>query len=391
MSRYVFFVFVLLPIVLSQPNDHKATPETVALYNRLKELAANPDTIMFGQSSSTWMGAAGGHAPYDVTTNTSNRGWSFTVDQALENYPDELSDVKGVTGQYPAIFDLGMWQLTPNRSITLSYLLKKAHSRGIITTLCQHLYNPVTGGSPWVDKDPGNVTHTVRRLLPGGDTNRKYRDNLDKIAELVLNLKDEEGKLIPVLFRPLHELNGDWFWWGYGNRAKNTLEDLKSFYRYIVTYLRDVKNVHNILYVISPDKFPNKNDYLQFYPGDEYVDIMGTDFYYKSSNDTTADFHRIITDLVEMAESRNKIPTLSECGMFNNGISTHMNFWNDNILDVIKASLTTRRIAYILTWANECTANICQLWTPYKGHPAENDFRNNFFNDPLTIFAGDTN
>ncbi|XP_046583553.1 mannan endo-1,4-beta-mannosidase-like [Haliotis rubra] len=336
-----------------------------------------------------WTGSSGGHAPYDILTNTSDKGWTYTVEQALKDYPDELSDVKSVTGQYAAVIDFGLWQLSDDRRIILSHLIKKAHKRGLISTLSQHLFNPVTGGSPWVEDDNGTVLHTVRRLLPGGDFNWKYQKNLDTIADIAHNLTDDQGKLIPVLFRPLHELNGDWFYWGLGNKVQNTEDDLKSFYRYIVTYLRDRKNVHNFLYVFSPDKFKDKTDYLKVYPGDDYVDVIATDFYYKTPQDKTSDFHTAVKHVVEIAESKNKIAAVSEAGLFNNGIDTETNFWFDKILSAINGDPITRRVAYILTWANQCNDNHCSVWVPYKGHPAENDFRRYFFNDPMTLFGSD--
>ncbi|XP_046330291.2 mannan endo-1,4-beta-mannosidase-like [Haliotis rufescens] len=388
---YIFTTLLLpvLPYGLCAPVDQHATPETRHLYKNLMTMARNPNAIMFGHSSDTWTGAYGGHATYDVVTNTTNKGWRYTAEQAMKDSPDELSDVKSVTGQYAAVIDLGMWQLSDDRNIVVSHLVKTALKRGVIATLSQHLYNPITGGRPWVEEDNGTVLHTVRRLLPGGDTNWKFQKNLDTIAEVAHNLTDDQGKLIPVLYRPLHELNGDWFWWGLGNKVQNTEDDLKSFYRYIVTYLRDHKKVHNFLYVFSPDKFTDKADYLKVYPGDDYVDVIATDFYYTSPSVKTSDFSRIVKQLVEIAESRNKIAAVSEAGLFNNGIDQQTNFWNEKILDVIKTDPTSRRIAYILTWANHCGNNKCELWVPYKGHPAENDFRNNFFNDPITMFGDD--
>ncbi len=76
------------------------------------------------------------------------------------------------------------------------------------------------------------------------------RASLDNIATFANGLKDANGNLIPVLYRPLHEANGSWFWWG----AKNTTpSEYKELYRYIVEYLRDKKDVHNFLYVYSPN------------------------------------------------------------------------------------------------------------------------------------------
>ena len=88
-------------------------------------------------------------------------------------------------------------------------------------------------------------------------------------------MKGKHGEFIPVIFRPFHELNGNWFWWG----GKNcTPDELKQLYQFTETYLRDKKNVHNLLYAYNTDKFSSKEEYLKV-SGDEWVDIIGFDIY----------------------------------------------------------------------------------------------------------------
>lgn len=88
----------------------------------------------------------------------------------------------------------------------------------------------------------------MARILPGGDKNSGFNTYLDRIADFASNLKDDDGNLIPVLFRPFHEQNGGWFWWGAATTTKSEYAEL---YRYTVEYLRDIKGVHNFLYVFS--------------------------------------------------------------------------------------------------------------------------------------------
>ncbi|XP_067669622.1 mannan endo-1,4-beta-mannosidase-like [Haliotis asinina] len=390
--RHLPAVILLLGSAICGPVDQKATQETRNLFNNMKDLARNSSEVMFGHQEDTWLGAQGGHPPYLVQTLTHDgniQAYIFWAQQVKNGDPDELSDTKGVTGQYPAVSGFDFAQFTDDHIITLTYLAKLAYARGQIVTISQHLNNPVTGGSPWVSKDNGDVLHTVRRILPGGDKNHIYKENLDKIADWALNFTDSSGKPIPFVFRILHELNGGWFWWGLSKETQNTANDLINLYRYIVTYLRDGRGVHNILYCVSPDKFKTKNDYLKVYPGDDFVDVLGTDYYFVNENQPpVTDLKRTLDELVEIAEARDKIPALTETGIFNNGIDRLHNFWNDHVLDILKTDSKAARIAYILTWTNHCFGNHkCELWMPYKGHPAEADFRNNFFNDPMTYFA----
>ena len=101
---------------------------------------------------------------------------------------------------------------------------------------------------------------------------------LDQIAEYNKTLIGKNGEQIPVIFRPWHEFDGDWFWWG---KKYCTAEQFKELYRFTVTYLRDTCHVHNFLYAFSPDvNFTSEKEYLERYPGDEYVDIIAMDNYW---------------------------------------------------------------------------------------------------------------
>jgi hypothetical protein len=84
-----------------------------------------------------------------------------------------------------------------------------AYDHGGVVTLSRHLNNPLTGKTAW-DPVPG----TVASILPGAEKNELYKSWLDKVAAFFLNLKGRNGELIPIIFRPFHELNGNWFWWG---------------------------------------------------------------------------------------------------------------------------------------------------------------------------------
>lgn len=146
--------------------------------------------------------------------------------------------------------------------------MKAAHELGGIVTLSMHPYNFVTGGN--FNDTTGNV---VEHILPGGEKNAAFNKWLDNIAALAKELSKDD---IPLIFRPFHEQTGNWFWWGANT---TTSDQYKAIFRYTVEYLRDVKDVHNILYAYSPGAGPggDKERYLETYPGDEYVDIFGID------------------------------------------------------------------------------------------------------------------
>ena len=137
-------------------------------------------------------------------------------------------------------------------------LIRQGHERGGVITISWHLNNPLTGKSAW-DPEPG----TVGSILPGGLKHDLYKSWLDKVAIFLNDLKDKNDQLIPVIFRPFHELNGNWFWWG-GKHC--TPEEFKRLWIFTVSYLRDEKQLHHLLYAYNTDRFSSEEEYLEKYP-----------------------------------------------------------------------------------------------------------------------------
>ncbi|MGN0145115.1 MAG: glycosyl hydrolase, partial [Clostridium sp.] len=232
----------------------------------------------------------------------------------------------------------------------------------------------------------GNV---VDKILPGGELNDVYTGYLDIIAEYAHELKD-----IPIIFRPFHENNGSWFWWGGSFCDSQTY---KSLYAYTVEYLRDEKGVHNFLYVYSPNgPFKDADDYLSRYPGDEFVDVIAFDMYHENpstdiENDPWFESLRETMELVdEIAKSKGKLSAATELGVKENGgglsLSGNANKqWFKIVSDIISKS----DMPYYMTWANFNTSD--NFFAPFmadenKGHEMINDFID-YYNDENSVFA----
>ena len=122
------------------------------------------------------------------------------------NYSDtsQHCDIRDVCGDYPAVygFDIGHIELDHTGNLdsvdfkVMNKLIREAHSRGSLITISWHLDNPVSGGDAW------DTTRAVAKILPGAEFCNKYVSWVDKAAAFLKNLKDENGKLIPVFFRP---------------------------------------------------------------------------------------------------------------------------------------------------------------------------------------------
>lgn len=334
--------------------DKNATGETAALFYNLR--VSSQKQVMFGHMEDNKNG-------YEGWKNTPGR-----------------SDVFEVTGAYPAIcgFDFGRIGsfrpdslLEKEREISHDRVIEAYKRKGIIT-FSWHFSNPVSKGSFYWKNSPVNA---VSEILPGGSYNPVFNDCLAKIARFAASVK-YRGELVPIIFRPFHEFDGDWFWWG---KTHCSADDYKALYRYTVTYLRDSLHVKNFLYAWSPDcRFSSRAQYMERYPGNAYVDILGMDDYFDlyagKSPDVAAGKLKIISDL---ALEQHKLAAFTETGLEN----VSQPDWYTHLL--LKALTDEQvQIAYVMVWSNRPKS----YWTPYKGHPAEADFIA-FKNDPHILFS----
>jgi Glycosyl hydrolase family 26 len=286
-------------------------------------------------------------------------------------YEKGRSDVKESAGDYPAVYGWELGHLEIDRPHNLDsvpfdrmqQLIREGYERGGLITISWHLNNPLTGKSAW---DPAEGT--VASILPGGAKHTLFKSWLDKVAFFMNGLKGKKGELIPVLFRPFHELNGNWFWWG-GKHC--TPEEFKKLWQFTVGYLRNEKHLHHLLYAYNTDRFQSKEEYFSKYPGDEWVDVIGFDIYQRNTTNEQfrKDLDTMLTLLEEMAGERKKIPALTEFGGNNNDAG----WWTQTFLPV----LLQHRISYVLAWRNagQKADGEFEYYLPYKQHAAAADFK----------------
>ena len=347
--------------------DSIATIETLNLFTNLKSFTK--DKVLFGHQESTAYGV----------------GWTY-------NGIKIESDIEKVTRDFSAVYgwDIGnIGKRTNNDCIpfgTMKKLIIDAFERGGINTISSHMHNPYTG------KNYGDVTPTIDSILPGGSHHTHFLEKLDLIADFIKDLKAEDGTPIPIIFRPYHEHNGDWFWWGKGPATE---EEYIQLWRFTVDYFRNEKEIHNLLYAFSPARsrmtYPLTNSqYLYGYPGDDYIDIFGLDNYFDLDGiwnkapleQQKKSFKESLELIVNLAEEKNKIAALTETGSVN--LKTEL-WWTKWLLNGIEANDTTNKIAYAMVWRNEDKDH---FHAPYSSHEGTVDFIE-FFNDPDVIFNSD--
>lgn len=287
-------------------------------------------------------------------------------------YVDGNSDVKRVTGEYPGLmsWDLGMIELDSANNldgVPFSFMASeiiKQNGRGGINAISWHPRNPASGGDSW------DVSASPLHLLAQDSTLSATMDSwIGKTADFISSLKDAEGNPVPVIFRPWHENSGTWFWWGTGNSTPEEYIDLWKRTRRIF----DEKGVNNVVWAYSPDKDLTPEQYFSTYPGDEYVDILGTDIYHFDGKEGVEQYKdRIKAQLsyvTEEAKKRGKIAAFTETGL--EGLE--MSDWYTNVL---LPSIGGLDIAYVCVWRNARNEDKAgHFYVPYPGHPAEADFK----------------
>ena len=338
---------VIQPVELTMV-DPLATKETKALYANLWLIQKKG--VMFGHHD---------YPSYGV-------GWQGDANR---------SDVKDITGDYPAVYSLDMRGIDQ----TKIDFIKAAFKRGGISMLVWHQNNPLTEiqGAPYPVGTAWDNTKVVDQILQEGSAmNVKYKKILDDAATAFFSMKDEKGMLIPVIFRPLHEHTQTWNWWG---SSATTEEEFIRFWRFIVHYLRDIKGVHNVIYAISPQMdavyTDTKSRLLFRWPGNDYVDFLGMDCYHGRN---ISAFISNVNSISELAQILKKPVGVTETGLENNHT---VDYWTKNILVPLKGTSCTMVVA----WRNEKTSH---AFGPYPSDISAEDFKT-FYNEKYSLFEKD--
>lgn len=345
--------------------DKHADAETVGLFIKMKNLAEKG--FMVGHQDALAYGV----------------GWWNLKDSC---------DMYRTSGEFPAVYGWDLGDIHDSRNLdSVSFENMKAwmigvHEHGGINTISFHLDNPVDGNSSW---DTSKITSS---LLPGGENNALLNHQLDLAAAFLQDLKTADGKFIPIIFRPWHEHNGNWFWWGRGNASE---EEYIQLFRYTVEYFQTKHQIHHLLYAFSPDRSRmtdpgSVEDYLYAYPGDDVVDLLGWDnykdvrVYHLDSLDHQGreDLAKGLAMISGIAAEKGKLLALTETG--SEAINDSL-WFTERILDPIKNTPAIKSLSYVLFWRN---ARPSHHYMTYPGHITADNFRT-FLTDSLTLTLKD--
>lgn len=341
----VFLLFINSSF--GQQADKKATTQTKNLHKNLVRLWGK--SILFGHQDDLAYGI----------------GWK---------YEKNRSDIKEVSGEYPALFG---WDISGIEKDKLNNIdgvpfskmkafITQAYDMGSVNTISWHLDNPINGKTAW-----DTTATTVHAILPGGATHELYKSWLDKVAVFMADLKGTDGKAIPIVFRPFHELTGSWFWWGKNECSPS---DYIALYRFTEDYLKNEKGIHNLIYVYNVSDFKSSADYLERYPGDNYIDILSFDAYQygpvSNGPGFTKDIQSKLAIQEKIAEEHGKIAAIAELGYLE---IPDASWWTK----VLWEGMKDYKVSYIMPWRNvgyRAVEKDNHYFAPYKGQTSAADF-----------------
>jgi mannan endo-1,4-beta-mannosidase len=189
----------------------------------------------------------------------------------------------------------------------------RQHKKGSIITICWHAVPPTADEpvtfQPQGPVAPDSLASVQGRLLdeqfkevltPGTRLYNRWAAQVDSVAGYLKKLQEAN---VPVLWRPYHEMNGDWFWWGGRVGEYSTIDLYRQLYDRMVNHHK----LNNLIWVWSVDRPSTPiRKFSNFYPGNEYLDILSLDVY-------GSDFNRAYYDSL-MALSHGKPIVLGEVG-----------------------------------------------------------------------------
>jgi len=270
----------------------------------------------------------------------------------------EVSWIQEASGKQPALLGLDFIHGTGKSSVT-DVNPNSWHAAYNASTLALAKEVWGKGGIPaynWHWKDPTNKVESFYTTGIGSafDFAKAFTDatyatwnttsseyiaivrDIDVVAGYLKTLADAG---VPILWRPLHEASGGWFWWG----TKGPVA-CKQLWKLMFDRLVNIHKLDNLVWVWTSDDAASATDW---YPGDEYVDIVGRDFYYyprKANHASLASSFEAIKNIT----NGKKIVSLSECGsvphpdsMAADGAtwSYFMPWYGDYVIDTMQTKL----------------------------------------------------
>jgi mannan endo-1,4-beta-mannosidase len=205
------------------------------------------------------------------------------------NFPNQrdldTEKVYQITGKYPAIWgsDFGFTDGEDKDSILHRDLMiaeaKKQADAGSIIYLCWHMLRPTEDepgkpGASWRGSVQARLTDDqwAELITPDTPLHQRWEKYMDTAAEYLKQLQDAH---IAVLWRPMHENNGSFFWWGGRPGPGGTLQLYREVYARMVYH----HHLNNLIWVWNQNGPAPPGEFEKYFPGQQYVDVVSYDNY----------------------------------------------------------------------------------------------------------------
>ena len=206
----------------------------------------------------------------------------------------------------------GWFKQYTDATITLA---KELYQRGGIPAFCWHWRDPLkkdkgfySQNSTSSDKTTFDLTKacTNANCTAWNTNSAEYKGMVEDIDKVSGYLKELQTAGVVVLWRPLHEASGGWFWWGAKGAAP-----LKLLYKLVYDRMTTTNGLNNLIWV-----WTSEGADLDWYPGENYADIIGRDFYYNPNPETTVNHASLIGEFEKLKTlfGTKKMIALSENG-----------------------------------------------------------------------------
>lgn len=246
-----------------RPVNPDASPEAAALLAYLYEISGKNTLVAQ-------------HAPPLLTTSRA----ASTLKQ-VKHFPAVLGFDFGFS---PA----GTWDGINFRQQIVDEAIRR-HGEGFVVTIMWHAVRPI-------EDEPVEFESSVQNRIseqqwqdlvtPGTEINERWKSQVDVIAFFLRQLRDAR---VPVLWRPYHEMNGKWFWWGLQTGDNG----YKKLYRMLYDRLVRFHHLNNLVWVFNANEIrEDVGAYADYYPGADVVDVLATDVY--QTNFTGPDYEQLL-------------------------------------------------------------------------------------------------
>jgi mannan endo-1,4-beta-mannosidase len=320
--------------------DGGVTTQTKNLYYNLKEIAWDKKEILFGQEFFN--------------------SQSYAINP--QDDPAE-SDYKSTTGDHPAVLGQDFeWYISKSWELSrMKAAAQHVYNNGGVLTFDYHMLSKYHAGHTYSSVDQ-YLMYNIGNGTNGDGESIWFDGEMQKVVNVLNDLQ------MPVVVRLFHEMNGNWFWWG--TQAYGGSNSYIKMYKRAVDYIK--ARTDYALFAWSPN-YPfnsGNNAGTNYYPGDNYVDVVGVDMY-DAGGTGAQPLSALVNEVTAVSDfswNHNKIPVLSEVGNRKDDIESKPNYFRD-VNQSLQSSNRGYKIAWMLTWVNKTWGGVVnnQPYIAYSG------------------------